>query len=205
MFKQIHKYLEDSIPNRPQTLREMENYAKEKGFPIVGPLVGRYLYQMAILIKAKNIFELGSGFGYSAIWFSLAARGKGKIIMTDNNKEYKRLALDFFKNAGLESQFDYKVGDALNTLKKFDGPFDIIFNDIDKHDYPQTIDLVAPRLKKGGLFITDNLLWSGKVMDKLPGKNTKAILEFTSELYRDGRFYTTIIPIRDGLAISVKL
>jgi predicted O-methyltransferase YrrM len=205
MFKQIHKYLEDSIPNRPQTLREMENYAKEKEFPIVGPLVGRYLYQMAILIKAKNIFELGSGFGYSAIWFSLAARGKGKIIMTDNNKEYKRLALDFFKNAGLESQFDYKVGDALDTLKKYDGPFDIIFNDIDKHDYPQTIDLVAPRLKKGGLFITDNLLWSGKVMDKLPGKNTKAILEFTSKLYRDGRFYTTIIPIRDGLAISVKL
>ncbi len=205
MFKQIHKYLEDSIPNRPQTLREMENYAKEKEFPIVGPLVGRYLYQMAILIKAKNIFELGSGFGYSAIWFSLAARGKGKIIMTDNNKAYKRLALDFFKNAGLESQFDYKVGDALDTLKKYDGPFDIIFNDIDKHDYPQTIDLVAPRLKKGGLFITDNLLWSGKVMDKLPGKNTKAILEFTSELYRDGRFYTTIIPIRDGLAVSVKL
>ena len=105
----------------------------------------------------------------------------------------------------MESQFDYKVGDALDTLKKYDGPFDIIFNDIDKHDYPQTIDLVAPRLKKGGLFITDNLLWSGKVMDKLPGKNTKAILEFTSELYRDGRFYTTIIPIRDGLAVSVKL
>lgn len=205
MFKQIHKYLEESIPTRPQILREMESYAKENQFPIVGPLVGRYLYQMAILIKAKKIFELGSGFGYSAIWFSLAARGKGQIILTDNKKEYKRLALDYFKKAGLESQFDFKVGDALNTLKKFDGPFDIIFNDVDKLDYPRTIDLVAPRLKKGGLFITDNLLWSGKVMDKSPGKNTKAILEFTGELYRDGRFYTTIIPIRDGLAISVKL
>ena len=94
---------------------------------------------------------------------------------------------------------------ALNTLKKYDGPFDIIFNDIDKQDYPKTIDLVAPRLKKGGLFITDNLLWSGKVMDKSPGKITKAILEFTRELYRDGRFYTTIIPIRDGLSLAVKL
>lgn len=205
MFKQIHKYLEESIPTRSQTLREMENYAKDKEYPIVGPLVGRYLFQMTVLTKAKRIFELGSGFGYSAIWFSLAARGKGRIVLTDNKKEYKRLALDFFKNAGLESQFEYKIGNALNTLKKYDGPFDIIFNDIDKQDYPKTIDLVAPRLKKGGLFITDNLLWSGKVMDKSPGKKTKAILEFTRELYRDGRFYTTIIPIRDGLSIAVKL
>ncbi len=205
MFKKIHKYLEASIPTRPQTLREMENYAKDKKYPIVGPLVGRYLYQMTVLTKAKKIFELGSGFGYSAIWFSLAARGKGRLVLTDKKKEYKRLALDFFKKAGLESQIEYKVGNALNTLKKLDGPFDIIFNDVDKLDYPKTIDLVAPRLKKGGLFITDNLLWSGKILDKSPGKNTKAILEFTNELYRDGRFYTTIMPIRDGLAISVKL
>ncbi|MEA2031901.1 MAG: O-methyltransferase [candidate division Zixibacteria bacterium] len=204
MFQEVHKYLESAIPQRPQVLRTMENYAAENEFPIVGPLVGRFLYQMATLIKARKILELGSGFGYSAFWFSIAIKGRGHIVMTDGNKNNKRVALDYFREAGLESQFDFRIGDALKIIKKYDGPFDIIFNDIDKENYPKTIDLVAPRLRKGGLFITDNLIWSGKVCAKKHDSTTKAIVEFTNELYRDSRFFTTILPLRDGVSVAVR-
>lgn len=205
MFKKIHSYLEQITPARPPLLREMESYAAENDFPIIGPLVGRFLYQMALTTKARRIMELGSGFGYSAYWFSLAMKGKGHITMTDTNLKNKRRALEYFKKGGLQSQFEFKVGDALKTFRKLEGPFDIIFSDIDKEDYPSTIDLAAARLKKGGLFITDNLIWSGKVMDKTQDKLTRAIVGFTGALYRDSRFFTTVLPLRDGISVSTRL
>ena len=205
MFQKVHSYLEGLIPERPMVLREMEQYASEQKFPIVGPLVGRLLYQAALMTKARRILELGSGFGYSAFWFSLAVGGKGNIFMTDRDKKNKSLAFDYFKRAGLVSQFVFKVGDAINLARRIDGPFDIILNDIDKENYPRTLDLAAARLRKGGLFITDNIIWSGKVCDKKRDKTTRAIVDFTENLYRDGRFFTTVMPIRDGVSISVRL
>lgn len=205
MFDKIHEYLETVTPERPLVLREMEEYAAEHDFPIVGPLVGRLLYQLTIATKARKICELGSGFGYSAHWFSMAIRSRGSILMIDSDKRNKRLAFNYFKKAALQSQFEFRVGDALGILKKNDGPFDIIFNDINKNEYPKVIDVVATRLKKNGLFITDNLIWSGRVLDKKPDATTKAIQEFTRMLYNDSRFFTTILPIRDGVSISVRL
>lgn len=205
MNQQIDSYLNNIIPERPPILKEMEHYASENNFPIIGPLVGRYLYQMSILTKARKILELGSGFGYSAFWFSLAMKSKGNIFMTDTDKNKKRLAFDYFKRAGLQSQFTFKVGDAIKVAQKLEGPFDIILNDINKIDYPKTIDLAALRLKKGGLFITDNLIWSGKVFEKKRDKTTQAIIAFTDQLYKDSRFYTTLMPIRDGISISVRI
>lgn len=205
MFQKVHSYLEELTPERPVVLREMEQYASEQKFPIVGPLVGRLLYQTALMTKARRVLELGSGFGYSAFWFSLAVGGKGHIFMTDRDKKNKTRAFDYFKRAGLVSQFVFKVGDALNLAKRMDGPFDIILNDIDKENYPQTLDLAAARLRKGGLFITDNIIWSGKVCDKKRDRTTRAIVDFTENLYRDSRFFTTVMPIRDGVSISVRL
>ena len=205
MFEDVHKHLLNVTPERPQVLREMENYAEETDFPIVGPLVGRLLYQLTILTKARKILELGSGYGYSAFWFSMASGGRGQITMTDNNIKNKKLAMDFFKRAGLRSHFDYKVGDSLKIAKRLSGPFDIIFNDVSNKDYPATIDLVAPLLKKGGLFITDNLLSDGKVYAKTAEKSPKAVKEFTESLYKDSRFFTTIMPLRDGVSIAVRL
>ena len=205
MFDKIHGYLESVTPERPPILREMEEYADKHEFPIVGPLVGRLLYQLTIATKARKICELGSGFGYSAYWFSMAVLSRGSILMTDSDKQNKRLAFNYFKKAGLQSQFEYRVGDALGILKKNNGPFDIIFNDINKDEYPKVIDLAASRLRKNGLFITDNLIWSGRVLDKKPDSTTKAIQEFTRLLYNDSRFFTTILPIRDGVSIAVRL
>ena len=205
MYQKIHRYLEQITPERPAILREMEQYAKENHFPIVGPLVGRLLYQLAVMTKARKILELSSGFGYSAFWFSLATRGKGHITMTDLDKKNKTRAFDYFKRAGLQSQFVFKVGDAVNLVRRLDGPFDIILNDIDKQDYPKTLDVAAARLRRGGLFITDNVIWSGKVCDKKQDKTTRAIVEFTDNLYRDSRFFTTVMPVRDGVSIAVRL
>lgn len=205
MYEKIHRYLNQVTPERPPVLKEMEAYAEEHHFPIIGPLVGRFLYQMTVLTKSKRILELGSGYGYSAFWFSLASKTKGHITMTDTNKKNKQLAFAYFKEAGLQSQFDFRVGDALKIARRLDGPFDIILNDIDKQEYPATIDLAVARLRKGGLFITDNVIWDGKVADKKPDKTTRAIMEFTQLLYQDSRFFTTIMPIRDGISIAVRL
>lgn len=205
MFQKINKYLEQAIPDRPPILREMEQYAHENDFPIIGPLVGRFLYQMAMLTKARRILELGSGYGYSAFWFSLATRSKGNITMTDTNRENKRRAFDYFKRAGLQSQFTFMVGDALRMIKKLDGQFDIILNDIDKLDYPRTIDVAAAKLRKGGLFITDNIIWSGRVCDKKQDNTTKAIVQFTDALHKDSRFFTTVMPVRDGISVALRL
>jgi len=205
MFDKIHRYLHQVTPERHPVMREMEQLAEEKGFPIIGPLVGRFLYQMALATKARRVLELGSGYGYSAFWFSLAMKGKGHITMTDGDKANKRSAIDFFKRAGLQSQFDYRVGDARKIIKKLEGPFDIILNDIDKQGYPATIDLVAPKLRKGGLFITDNVIWSGKVCERKKDETTQAIVEFTKQLYHDSRFFTTIMPVRDGIAVAMRL
>ncbi len=205
MFQKIHAYLEQSVPERPPVLREMEQYANENDFPIIGPLVGRFLYQMALLTKARKILELGSGYGYSAYWFSLATRSKGNIVMTDTEKENKRRAFDYFKRAGLQSQFTFLVGDALRMIKKTDGQFDIILNDIDKIDYPRTIDVAASLLRKGGLFITDNVIWSGRVCEKKQDDTTRAIVAFTDSLHKDSRFFTTVLPVRDGISVALRL
>ena len=205
MTSKLDKYLDQVTPEREPVLREMEAFAEENGFPIIGPLVGRFLCQMAIVCKARRVMELGSGYGYSAYWFSLALKSKGHIIMTDGDKANKRLAFDYFKRAGLQSQFDFRVGDSLKLMEKVDGPFDIILNDIDKIGYPETIDRVAPKLRKGGLFITDNVIWNGRVMERKQDESTRAIVEFTKNLYQDSRFYTTVLPLRDGIAVAVRV
>jgi predicted O-methyltransferase YrrM len=183
----------------------MERYAKKHHFPIIGPLVGRMLFQMASAIKAKRVLELGSGYGYSALWFAMAIGPKGEIVLTDGDKENKVRALDYIERSGLKTSFDFRVGDALKISQKLRGPYDIILNDIDKQDYPRTIDLAATRLRKGGLFITDNLIWSGRVADQKQDKTTKRIVEFTELLYQDKRFFTTVLPIRDGVGIALRI
>ena len=204
MFKKLPTYLHAVTPPRPPLLQWLETYAAEQGFPIIGPLVGRFLFQVTRMIKARRILELGSGFGYSAFWFSLATGAGGDIILTDTDRENKRQALQYFRQAQLASRFDFRVGDALRILRCLEGPFDIILKDIDKEAYPDTIDPVADRLRRGGLFMTDNIIWSGRVTDKRPDAATRAIVEFTRRLYRDPRFFTTILPLRDGIALALR-
>ena len=173
-------------------------------FPIIGPLVGRFLQQIVPATGARRIFELGSGYGYSALWMALALPEDGKIICTDGREDNRKMATEYFEEAGLDSRLDFRVGDAIEILKGESGPFDIILNDIDKHGYPDTIEPVKARLRSGGIFVSDNLLAGGRVLDKNPDKSARGILEFTKNLYADKDFMTTIMPLRDGISIAVR-
>ena len=201
----VDDYLYSMLPKRDPVLAEMEDYATEHKIPIVGPAVAGVLQQLAMMTDARTVFELGSAIGYSTIWWAQAVGDKGRVIYTDGDAKNAERARDYFTRAGVSNRITLHTGDALEYLSEQKQEFDIIFNDVDKEDYPRVLRLVAPRLRKGGLFITDNVLWSGRVAEKSStDARTKAILEFNRKLYNAAEFYTTILPIRDGLAVAVK-
>jgi predicted O-methyltransferase YrrM len=201
----VDDYLYSMLPKRDAVLTEMEDYATEHKIPIVGPAVARVLQQLAMMINAQTVFELGSAIGYSTIWWAQAVGDKGNVIYTDGDSKNAQRARDYFARAGVSKRITLHTGDALEFLSEQKRQFDIIFNDVDKEDYPRVLHLVAPRLRKGGLFVTDNVLWSGRVAEKNPKEaTTKAILEFNRKLYDSKDFYTTILPLRDGLAVAVR-
>ena len=201
----VDDYLYSMLPKRDAVLVEMEDYATEHNVPIVGPAVASVLRQLALTINARTVFELGSAIGYSTIWWAQAVGEKGQVVYTDGDPNNAERARGYFARAGVAGRIKIHTGDALEYLSEQKQEFDIIFNDVDKDDYPRVLRLVAPRLRKGGLFITDNVLWSGRVAEKNPSDpRTKAILEFNRKLYDSAEFYTTILPIRDGLAVALK-
>lgn len=201
----IDSYLEGLISEEDSVLSEMQEFAKTQGIPIIGPQVGRFLYQLAITINAKRIFELGSAFGYSAYWFAKAVGEDGQVYFTDMSKDNIELANKFIKLVGFEDRININFGDASLILEETSGEFDIIFNDIEKEDYPEVIEKAYKKLRAGGLFITDNVLWHGRVISEDNSPATQGVRKFTQLLMAHKGFYTTIIPIRDGLSISVKL
>ncbi|MER3523983.1 MAG: O-methyltransferase [Ignavibacteria bacterium] len=200
----IERYLQDITPERDAVLFEMERHAAERDFPLVGPLVGRLLYLLSASISATRILELGSGFGYSAYWFAKATGDDARIICTDKSVENKTRAEAWLQRAGIAHKVTFEVGDALHILRRTPGEFDIIFNDIDKADYPKALMLSIPKLRKGGLFIADNALWKGRVVGAERDEATAAILTFNRRLYSMPELFSTIIPLRDGVSISMK-
>jgi predicted O-methyltransferase YrrM len=201
----VDQYMLSLLPARDAVLQEMEAQALKRDIPIVGPAVGRVLYQYARLIDARKVFELGSAIGYSTIWWAQAVGADGEIFYTDGDPKKAEEASGYFHRAGVAGRIHVGVGDALKQLSAQTQEFDIIFNDVDKQYYPGVLDLVAPRLRRGGLFITDNVLWSGRVTQAdAKEETTRAIQEFNQRLYAMKEFFTTILPLRDGLAVAVK-
>src|SRR5438445_2245269 len=133
----IDAYLHGITPPRDAVAQEMERLAGERRFPIVGPLVGRLLFLLARSIGARDVFECGSGFGYSAIWFAQALPAEGRVTLTDGSAENCRSAREVLSRAGLLGKTRIEQGDAVPILQATSGPFDIIFCDIDKRDYPR--------------------------------------------------------------------
>ncbi len=202
---EISRYLDELLPDRDPILLEMEKLAQDRQFPIVGPLVGRLCYQLVKTIHASRIFEMGSGFGYSGYWMAKALPENGKIICTESSTENIKRAANFFERGGLANKVEFRQGDALEIIQQVDGPFDVILNDVDKEDYPRALELMVPRLRKGGVLITDNLFWHGRVVEPHPDRATQGILQYTKSLYSSKELYTTIIPLRDGVGVSIKL
>ena len=202
----IEAYLHRWIPDRDAILEEMEQLATLRHFPIVGPVVGRLLAQLVLLVGAKQILELGSGFGYAAYWFARALPGDGRILAIERSADNARLGREWIGRGGLAHKVEFVVGDALQVIQGVPGPFDLIFVDVDKEQYPASLPLTLPRLGQGGLLITDNILWGGRViMAEPPEASTRAIQEYTRLLYETPELHTTLLPLRDGLAVSLKL
>ncbi len=205
-YPAVEQYLYDILPARDAVLAEIEAQAKQRDIPIVGPAVGRVLAQLALMIEARSVFEMGSAVGYSTIWWARAVGSGGRVVYTDGNPKNADEARGYFQRAGVTERIDVKVGDALEILSEQKAAsYDIVFCDIDKDDYPRALKLAAPRVRKGGLFVTDNVLWSGRVAEAKQDETTRAIMEFNRALYESKDFLTTILPLRDGVAVALKL
>jgi caffeoyl-CoA O-methyltransferase len=201
----VEQYIYDILPARPPVLREMEQQAEQREIPIVGPAVGRVLYQYAKLIGAKTVFEMGSAIGYSTIWWALAVGEGGRVFYTDGDERNAKEAEGYFRRAGVRDRIEILTGDALELLAKRSEEFDILFNDVDKRDYPRVFEMAAPKVRKGGLFVTDNVLWSGRVAAEDPKEeSTRAILKFNQQLKNSQEWFTTVLPLRDGVAVATR-
>lgn len=204
---EIEAYLEKlcAVPKQA-VLLEMEALAKEQGFPIVGRLVGSRLLVWARSIGARRVFEFGSGYGYSAYWFAQAVGASGQVICTDGNAENATLAQAYLSRADLWARVDFRVGFAQEVFAQTEGLFDICYNDVDKIDYPQVWQLARAKIRPGGLYIADNVLWHGRVAMKSyedihPGW-TEAIMEHNQLIFNDPEFDAFIDPIRDGVIVA---
>jgi caffeoyl-CoA O-methyltransferase len=213
----VHGAIEDymreliAVDDEP-VLLEMEELAKEKRFPIIGRLCGRFLEVMARAVGAKRIFEMGSGFGYSAYWFSRATGDDGEIHLTDTDRDNERQALDFLGRAGLDGPINYHVADAFDGLGSIEGEFDIVYCDIDKAGYPKAWDVGRKRVRVGGLYMCDNMLWSGRVTkhadapkDDVVDGWTEAIDRTNRAIASDPDFREFILPTRDGVVAALRL
>ncbi len=202
---EVDRYLAARAAPSAPVLREMETLAAERGFPIVGPQVGRLLHVLASASGARRVLELGSGFGYSAMWFAGAVGPEGLVVLTEGSPENARAAAGFLSRAGLEKRVRIEVGDALEIASRERGPFDLVFNDIDKEDYPSVAALAARLLRPGGLLVSDNMLWHGKVLEAGTGDDgTRGVRELTRALYAAGPYFTALVPVRDGVTVSVR-
>jgi caffeoyl-CoA O-methyltransferase len=202
--ERMDRYLLDCLPPRDPLLWRMEEHAIARGFPFIGPLAGELLEILARSTGARRVFELGSGFGFSAMHFARVLPEGGKVYCTDGDPENEKQARQFFHEAGLAHKLEFQVGDALDILDRTEGMFDLILMDIDKEQYPAGFRRSWPRLRVGGLFIADNLLWHGRVLGDDNQPSTNGIREFTGLLYATPGARTSILPLRDGLSITLK-
>lgn len=200
-------YLRSLVPARPAELQAMEAYAEEHRFPIIGPVSGNICYQIARMIGARRIFELGSGYGYSTAWFAQAVRenGGGEVHHVVWDEDLSNRARGHLERLGLDDLIHYHVSEAVQALREATGPFDLIFNDINKEGYPAAFPVIAEKLRPGGVLIVDNTIWSGRVFDPEDrSASAEAIREFTRQIATDPGWITSIVPVGDGLLVGYK-
>ena len=203
----VEQYMYSMLPPRDPVLQEMEALAEKRNIPIIGPVVARILYQIVRLAKAKTIFEMGSAIGYSTIWMARAAGEGSTVYYTDSDPENARMAANNFARAGVRDRIHILTGNALDMLDQTPGTFDVIFCDVEKHDYPRAFHKAVPRIRKGGLFLADNVLWYGRITQppEVQNEATRGIVEFNRLIYSSPELYPCILPVRDGFAVCEKL
>lgn len=202
---EIETYLNGLLPARDPVLPEMEAYAAEHRIQIVGPAVGGLLQVLVKVSGARRIFEMGSAIGYSTIWLARAAGDGAEVFYTDGSRENAERASGYIERAGVAGRVRILVGDSLDLLRQTPGEFDLVFNDVDKHQYPAVFALALPRLRRGGLLVADNALWGGRVTRPPEEDTTRGILEWNRLVFSSPALLSTIVPLRDGVSVSWKI
>jgi predicted O-methyltransferase YrrM len=191
------------VPDDP-LLEELHAFAAERRFPIVGPEVGRLLAQVVHLLGARRVFELGSGFGYSTLWFARAVGPEGRVWHTDADPENTAIARDVLGRAGVAGRVEFQTGDALERLAAAEGEFDVIFCDVDKEAYPAAYERMRGRVRVGGAILVDNLVWSGRPAAGGEDAATAGVREYIRRMWSDPQFLSSLLPVRDGVGLSVR-
>ncbi len=200
----LEQYIADLLPSRDPVLAEMEAYAFDQKVPIIGPGCATILAQLVLLTRARRIFELGSAIGYSTIWLARAAGPGAEVHYSDGDPANAARARAYFERAGVADRIIIHTGDALAALASTTGEFDMIFNDVDKEGYPDVHAAAPDRIRAGGVFITDNTLWKAKVLDP-QDETTEGVDTFNRRIFANPRFLTSLIPLRDGMTLGVKI
>ena len=206
-YPTVQEFLIDLVPDREPVMKEMEEYAAKTDFPIIGPAAGYICYQVTRMINATSVFEMGSGYGYSTAWFAKAVKenGGGSVHHVVWDEKLSQLAQEYLPKLGYKDGIQYHVAEAVETLRDTSGLFDLIFNDIEKQDYPASLPLIKDKLRPGGVLIIDNILWSGRIFDKNDrSAATAGVREFTSRITQDPDWIVSLLPVRDGLILAYK-
>ncbi|MDQ2985242.1 MAG: O-methyltransferase [Armatimonadota bacterium] len=202
----ITEYLKNLEKTNDSLLAEMEAEAREKSFPIIGAQCGRRLMILAMAIGASKVYEMGSGFGYSSVWFGHAVGPNGQVTHTDGDPANSEQAKRYVERAGFSGRLRFLNGDAIKLLAEDEDLYDVILIDIDKQDYPAALDVAVSKVRIGGLILTHNTTWSNRVAD--PNENdetTLGIREYNRASFSHPSLATYLDPVDDGLGISLKV
>ena len=206
----IERYLAGMNQLADSVLVEIARTGAEQHLPLVDAEAGALLRVLAISIGASRILEIGTAIGHSGVWLAGALPPGGMLLTIEMDRKLAEQARENFVRAQLADRVNVVVGDAAQMIAKVSGPFDLIFQDGDKRLYTPMLDRLIDLLRPGGLLITDNVLWDGEVVPgfvavpRRDAADTRAIAEYNERLSCDSRLMTAIVPLRDGLAISVK-
>ncbi|GAB3681779.1 O-methyltransferase [Salinarchaeum chitinilyticum] len=211
----VARYLRAVGPQPDDILEEMDAYAEEHGFPHVGPALGGWLQLLARMVDAERVFEFGSGYGYSAYWFARALPADGEIVCTEIDEDEIAMGREFLARGGFEDVVSYEHGDAVEIVEAYDGPFDVVLIDHQKHRYADAFEAVREKVAPGGIVVADNVMTGGTIEfeallrawhDDEPlasdDEMTTGIDEYLHAVRDDPEFETTILPIGSGLAVS---
>lgn len=206
----VERYLSGLNRHNDQVLQEIARAGEEQHLPLIDAEVGALLRALALAAAATRVLEIGTAIGYSGVWIARALPPHGMLLTMEMNPERARIARDNFARAGLDGRTSVIVGDARRMMAKVAGPFDLIFQDGDKGLYGPMLDRLVDLLRPGGILVTDNVLWDGEVVPgfvaepRRDAADTRAIADYNRRLNRHPRLLTATVPLRDGVAISVK-
>ena len=206
--KQIQEYAERHTSEESPLLRRINRDTHAHVLMprmLSGQLQGRVLSMISCMIQPRVILEIGTYTGYSAICLAEGLRKDGKLITIDINEELEERVRKNFRDANLHERIDYRIGDAAQIIPQLKEKFDLVFIDADKENYARYFDLVIDRVNLNGIILADNVLWSGKVLDQKPDKDTRAILDFNTRIQADERVENVLLPIRDGIMLMRKV